>query len=359
MTFSIPAGEGKRPPSAPSVCVLILNYNGWKDTIECLESLFRMRYPRFQVVVCDNASADGSVERIEEWARGALVAEREDPALPEPGGAPVPKPVPCVVLDREEAERGGGGTSAPLVVVRNGVNGGFAAGNNVGLRYVLARGDAEYVWLLNPDTVVHADALAALVHAAEADPRLAMTGGRLMFYHHPDVIQVVGGGTLSRWKGTTDLYGRFAPGDTEPVPGPMDYIHGACILVRREVLRSVGLMDERYFLYSEEVDWCLRALGAGWRLGYAAECRVWHKEGASMTEVRPTQEYQTIRSRLILMRSHFPLRFPAIVAFNLVGNVIPKLRRRQPEGLRLVLSVFHDYFRRNPPPATRRGGRGA
>lgn len=332
--------------SAPLVCVLILNWNGWRDTIECLESLLRLGYPRFQVVVCDNASTDGSVEHIAAWARGAEDAPETMRGV-DAAGPRVPKPVPCVVLDGPEAETGAPhARDVPLVLVRNGANAGFAAGNNVGLRYALARGDFGYVWLLNPDTVVAPDSLEALVAAAEADPGVGMLGATVLYYHAPDVMQAAAGGSLSRWIGTTHLVATGGPADAHVSPGPeMAYIHGACLLVRTELVRTVGMMDDRYFLYSEEVDWCVRARRAGWRLGYARRARVWHKEGTSMGKRSAVQEFHTLRSRLLLLRRHFPLRYPVGLAYNALRSVAPPVLRRDPERLRLVLTVFRDHFK--------------
>ncbi len=324
----------------PSVCVLILNYNGWRDTVECLESVFRLRYPRMQVVVCDNRSGDGSLERIAEWARGERPAPATAAGLPGAGEPPVAGPVPYVVLDRAAAEAGGAPADVPLVLVQNGSNRGFAAGNNVGLRYALARG-ADYAWLLNPDTVVDPGALDALVAAAEARPNAGMVGGRLLHYDQPARLQAAGGGTLTRWNGMSRACGE---GAGQPPAERMTYVHGACMLVRMEVARTVGLMDERYFLYSEEVDWCLRASRAGWTMAYAQECRVWHKEGTSVGVRSPFQEYHSMRSRLLLVRSHAPWLFPLGAAYGVVRCVLPKVVRRQPARLGATLRAYRDFF---------------
>src|ERR1700694_2988487 len=116
-------------------CVILLNWNGWKDTIECLESVFRLNSPDFRVVVCDNASADGSLEKIKQWARGELPAESANPLLSHLTLPPFPKPILYCELTREEAESGTATHSCPLTLIQNGANVGFAAGNNVGLRY--------------------------------------------------------------------------------------------------------------------------------------------------------------------------------------------------------------------------------
>lgn len=335
----------------PRVCILIVNYNGWEDTAECLESVLRLRYPSFQVVVCDNDSPNDSVTRIEGWARGELEVPRQDPRLPVPGAASVAKPVPLELLGRDEAERGRVNGDPTLVVVQTGENAGFAAGNNVGVRFAAARG-ADYVWLLNPDTVVHPDSLGALVAEAEADPRLGVVGGRILYYGEPERTQAAAGGTLSHWRGTTRLCGDGAPADAPLRPGgELAYVHGACLLARMAAVRAVGEMDERYFLYSEEVDWCLRMRRAGWRLGYAPGCRVWHKEGRSVRRQSALQEYHILRSRMLLMRTHFPSRYPFALVYTFVRSMAVRLARLDAARARVVVSAFRDHLSQGARPA--------
>lgn len=327
--------------------VLLLNWNGWEHTLECIESVLRLTCTNAQVIVCDNDSSDGSVERIVGWAAGTVTAPQSTmpgaEALP-----PIPKPVLCVVHDRAAAEAGGaaGDKHARVVVLRTGSNGGFAFGNNVGLRYVLARGDAEYVWLLNNDTVVDPGSLSALVDAAEADPGLGMVGAKLLFYDEPDCMQAAGGGTLAHWNGSTRLVGEGAR-DTDRCDGSVEpeYVHGASLLVRTSLLREVGLMDETYFMYSEEVDWCLRARRAGWKLGYAPAARVWHKDGrASAASPSYVRDFHSLRSRLILVRKFYPGFLPLALVHSVYQCVLPKVVRRQPNRLRAVLRAYADFF---------------
>src|SRR5450830_954663 len=126
---------------APLTYIVLLNWNGWKDTIECLESVFRLDYPHFRVIVCDNASRDGSLDHIKAWADGRQAAAASSVVL-RSAARPLAKPVAWVEYDREQAERGGDAhEQAPLVLIQTGANLGFAGGNNVGVRYAQARGD--------------------------------------------------------------------------------------------------------------------------------------------------------------------------------------------------------------------------
>jgi hypothetical protein len=301
---------------SPRVQVVLVNWNGWRDTIECLESLFRLDYPAYTVVVCDNASGDGSLERIREWALGQRPAPASNPALAHLVTPPVPKPLPFVDYDRREAEQGGRpDDSSPLVLVQTGANLGFAGGCNVGIRHALAR-QADFVWLLNTDTAVHPDALGQLVARATRADRPAMVGSTVVFHGDPGRIQARGGARYDRWRAAIAHEGLLDPlvpisdEATSAIESRLAYVFGASLLVSRPCLEQVGLMTEDYFLFFEEIDWAERAGRQGGRLGYAAESLVYHKAGAVTGSARETDFSQFLMTRnrlLFIWRHHRPL----------------------------------------------------
>jgi GT2 family glycosyltransferase len=327
------------------VYIVLVNWHGWRDTLECLESIYRQAYGEYRVVVCDNASGDDSLARIRAWAAGVEPASAVSPALAHLSTPAVPKPIGCVAYDAAHAMDGGGpdAPDARLVLIRSEHNLGFAGANNLALRYVLARGDADFVWLLNNDTVIDAGALAAMVELACSDASVGMVGSRLLYYDEPAVIQAAGGGRLIAWQGRTVLARRGEPDDARPKHvAALGYITGASLLARIELVRDIGLMDERYFLYSEEVDWCVRARQHGWRLGYAPASRVWHKEGRSVGPRSEASDYYGVRSALLLVRKFYPRLLPLAALYHLYRSVLPKLVRRQPARLRAVLRAYRD-----------------
>lgn len=222
---------------APRVCIVTLNWRGIEDTLGCLESLRQLAYPNFQVVVVDNGSGDDSVPRI---------ADR----YPE------------------------------VDLVETGANLGFAGGCNVGIRRALEWG-ADYLWLLNSDTWVDANALTAMVELAERDPALGAVGSVICDQAAPERILAWGGGWVDLRRGRPSHA-------LAPVAGAeLDYLTGASLLLRARALAEVGLLDERFFLYWEETDLCFRLRAQGWRLGVAADSRVWHRApGASLRRLR-------------------------------------------------------------------------
>jgi GT2 family glycosyltransferase len=257
----------------------------------------------------------------------------------------VRKPIRCAVGDRAQAEDGTlRDADAQLVLVRLGENLGFTGGNNVGLRYVQARGEAkgELVWILNNDTVVESSSLREMVTRLNEDPELGAIGATVFWYDRPDSVQVAGGGRLSRWSGFTTV--ARVPSRVRPNGMPFDFISGACMLVRLEVLGQVGLFDERFFMYSEEVDWCLRMRQAGMQLGYAPQARVWHKGEGSIQRHSDGRDYHTVRSALLLIHKFAPGRLPVAVAWSISRCLIPKLVRRQWRRARPVMTAYHDVF---------------
>lgn len=299
-------------------CVILLNWNAWQDTIECLESVFRLSGSDFGVVVCDNASTDGSVEKIKEWARGEVRAESANAGLSFLSSPPVPKPIPYLELNREDAESDAAGSKAQLVIIRNEENLGFAAGNNVGLRYALGDGACDLFWLLNNDTVVQPDALSALLHFMRQRPDVGLCGSLNLSYFNPTEVQAQGGKTYRRWTGRVRVPPRLSVEELDAYPVRMDYVNGASMLARRAFLERVGLMEESYFLYFEELDWAMRAAGK-FKLGYARESVIYHKEGSSIGSNSDRLKRSLLsdkylsRNRVLFTKRFLPLALPSVL----------------------------------------------
>lgn len=342
----ISPNQGVKGGTRPRVAILVLNWNGWRDTVECLESLFRLDYEPMTVVLCDNGSTDGSVDRILEWAGGAAVETREVPsrlrALSEP---PVPKPIRVERMRAREADAGQvPGAGARMVLIENDHNAGFAGGTNVGLRYLYAaRGHYDYVWILNNDIVVAPDSLSQLVGAMERNPGLGAVGPTLFEYATPEVVQVAGGGEFRPWRGFPRPRTKLPEvhGDTVP----LGYVGGGCMLARVRVLAEVGLIDERYFMYGEDVDFSLRITGAALRLAHVPAARAWHKGGATTGYSSPKHDYYVVRNNLYLMKKYAPGLVALGYAFALVQFILPKMARRQRRRLAAVVQAYSDYRR--------------
>ena len=236
------------------VYIIIVNWNGWKDTIECLESVFRNDYPSYQVIVCDNGSQDDSLENIKRWATGKL----ENEVLPSNplyslSFPPVRKPISFIEYTREEVDavRNLNPTDARLILIQNAANLGFAGGNNVGIRYALDRDDFSHVWLLNNDVVIKPDALSHLVRRMNEKKDAGMCGSTIPYYSAPDTVWTLGGGIYNKWLSRSHSIGNMEPlrdaASRFDVEGTMDYLAGASMLVSRAFLHEVGSAERRVF----------------------------------------------------------------------------------------------------------------
>ncbi|WP_020182774.1 glycosyltransferase family 2 protein [Methylotenera sp. 1P/1] len=251
-----------------SVCIVVLNWNGWKDTIECLQSLSELAGENYSVVVVDNASTDGSREKLLAWASGAESHLRFTAVVEE-----VDIDHWCVPLRDTE-----------WVYVQSSVNGGFAAGNNLGIRLAMQAG-CQYVWLLNNDTVVASQALVALEQYVAKNPDIGMCGSILCYYNDRAVVQAVGGVRFNYWLARGEQLGHGLLLDDARVRNLVQqaptYVAGASLFMPVGFLQDIGLMEESYFLYFEEMDWAVRAAGK-WKIATAVDSIVYHKEGASI-----------------------------------------------------------------------------
>lgn len=352
------------PAAGGTVYVVVLNWNGWRDTLACLETVLRSDYPRFQVVVCDNASTDGSMTRLVAWAEGREPAPALSDALAPLATPAIAKPLPHAVLARAEAERGGHDATAAarVLFVQTGGNLGYAGGCNVGIRYAMARGDCSHVWLLNNDTVVPADALAELVARLDASPGAGLCGSRLLYYDEPERVQGWGGARYNPWLGTTRRLGDGERADARADVGAIEratsYVYGASALASRRFLDAVGPMAEDYFLYFEELDWALR--GRAFARCYAHRSVVYHREGRSIGSSADWRrksvlsDYYTLRNRLRVTRRFFPWALPTVYC-GVVGALLNRLYRRQFRRAAMVAAILGGRSVAPLPAPPRRG----
>lgn len=329
------------------VAIVVVNWNGWKDTLLCLESVFQLTSDApFCVIVCDNQSSDGSPDKIENWAKGELkVKESEFASLPLPLKT-APKPINFRRLSRAESESENF-SFAPLTLIETGGNLGFAGGNNVGIRHALKNPSITHFWLLNNDTVVHAEALSALLARQKSDETIGMVGSTLLYFDKPNRIQAQGG---AGWNAETFSAAHLGINLTreaslEPsfVESKMDYVVGASMLVSRAFVEEIGLMEESYFLYFEELDWSLRSKGK-FQIGYAPDSFVYHKEGAkagSSHEGResPLSFYLLNSNRLRLVRRFWKEKVPQLKK-RMLYEMLVFAKRRQFYKVKLLACIL-------------------
>jgi len=302
----------------PKVYIILLNYNNWADTIECLESVLRNDYPNYQVIVVDNNSPNNSMEYLKAWAEGKLdVWVNPNNPLRSLSFPPVPKPIPYVYYTREEAEKGGNPeleenlknkipkditSKYPIVFIQSGDNLGFAGGNNVGIRYALTKNDFDSVILLNNDTVIKGEAISILVNVRLEFGEQAIYGGRIYYYSDPEKIWY-DGGRFNEWIGRT-IHLNIGKLKTEvknsQVIKEVNFITFCYVLIPKFILDKIGLLDESYFMYVEDLDYSYKVWKSGYKLYHVVNSEIWHKVGASSgeDEISEFSAYWMMRSRV-------------------------------------------------------------
>lgn len=261
-------------------------------------------------------------------------------------------------LTLQEAEADVGNDPARLILIQNTENVGFAAGNNLGLRYALRNPRCHLFWLLNNDTVVEPDALAAMVREMENHPNVGLCGSLNLFYSDPDKVQAEGGMTYNRW--TARVRPPSSGGVLKKLGRSgtvrMDYVNGASALASRAFLETVGLMEESYFLYFEEMDWAFRARGC-FQLGYARDSVIYHKEGASIgTSLNRRKrsllsERYLCRNRALFTRRFLPWALPTVI-LSICLAVVERLCWGEGRRAKAMLeSLFEGLFEKIPRTA--------
>ncbi|MFA5014645.1 MAG: glycosyltransferase family 2 protein [Actinomycetota bacterium] len=222
----------------PKVAIVILNWNGKQDSLKCLYSLSQLKYPNYEVLFIDNGSEDDSIS--------------------------------CISEQFPEVE-----------IIKNETNLGFAEGNNVGIRCALKKG-ADYVFLLNNDTMVDSYILNHLVAAGENDSQVGILGPKM--YHlklHPGYLYSIGGKIDFHEYAISSIGCNQEDNGQFDCKQKVDFIIGCGLLIKKRVIEDIGLLDPIYFSYFEDVDWCVRARAKGYKITYVPEAKLWHYIAAS------------------------------------------------------------------------------
>lgn len=300
------------------VYIVVLNWNGWKDTISCIESLMDLNFHSYKIIVCDNNSSDNSIEEIKSWyyKNKNTYSYLKDSELK-------------FFEDSKELNYSSPVNRA-IYLIQTGSNLGFSGGNNVGIKFALKQPDLEYIWLLNNDTEVEALALSFMVERMNQDSKIGLCGSKLIYDHDRRVIQGIGG-IYNPWLCTSKHYKEGEPKDIEldqtECESVIDYVIGASMLIKKEVFLNVGLLSEDYFLYYEELDYTFRLRRAGYKIGLALNSVVYHKEGASTKKSKGVvSDFYFVKNKLTLTKK-FNIKYLPVVYSSLILVSLNRLRR--------------------------------
>lgn len=245
--------------ASPLVITVILNTNRRADTMACLASLEHCTYANHRIIVLDNASTDGSREAISAAFPAVQLIELTE-------------------------------------------NRGYTGNNNVGIAEALRQG-ANWVFVLNEDTLLDPTCIERLVAAGECRPEVGIVGPLVLHHDEPEVIQSAGGRIDRFWNAYHS--GQNQPAAAAPgAQGEVAWVSGCAIMVRSEAITQVGALDERFFYYWEETEWCVRTRRAGWTILIVPEARIWHKGVQRDYRPKASVSYYDTRNRLLMMRKH-------------------------------------------------------
>ncbi|EKD44671.1 MAG: hypothetical protein ACD_71C00052G0002 [uncultured bacterium (gcode 4)] len=264
------------------VYIILVNWNRWRDTIECLNSLKKLTYSNFKIVVIDNGSTDKSVVKLKKY-------------------------------------------SSLIKLILLGKNYGFSYANNIGIRWAI-KNNAKYVLLLNNDTIVSPDLIDILVKSMHKYPSAGALGVKVYYYDQPDVLWFAGS--------FIDRYGEFPThiGLGEVDKGQYDkicdipFINGSAFFAKAEAIKKIGLLDERYFYMYEDADWTSRFLKAKYRCLYVPQAKIWHKVHSATGGKTPCWWYFDARSRLLWNKSYNPQRSFIRIVSPCLTSIIEDIR---------------------------------
>ena len=287
----------------PHVEIIVLNWNGKDDTVECLRSLEKIDYPNKQISMVDNASTDDSVELI----------KREFP---------------------------------DVSIIENESNLMYAGGNNVGIRGALDK-NAEYILIINNDTAVHRDFLKHLMNSALSEEGVGIASPKICYYESMGTIWYAGG-FVNFFSG--NIYHRgLRKQDTKgfDLTEEVDYATGCCMLIARAVFDEIGLLDEKYHIYTEDVDFSFRTRKAGFKIVYEPRSIIWHKvSSATGGGITPFKIYHKIRSNFRFFKRYANwyhwLTFPVVVFFRAVLFILSRLMKLEFREIKAVGKGFSD-----------------
>ena len=292
-------------PDEPLVYIIVLNYNTADDTIACLKSIKEIAYQNYKVVVIDNASTDNSENKITHYLKDF----------------------------------------STYSYIQTGYNGGYGYGNNIGIKYALRDG-AEYLLILNNDTVVTTDFLKPMIDVAKNDKTIGIVSGKIYQFDDPNRIWFYGG-SFNKCRGRVEHYHFNTLDVGQGISQTVTFISGCMWLIPRDVFLKVGYINEEYFMYVEDVDFSQRVIDAGYRLEVVSESIIYHKISKStLTQDRGFSLYWQVKNTYKMIGKTKPTRcrYQAFLCYSL-RTVLYLLKNKKFYLFRCFFKAFHDFWK--------------
>lgn len=283
----------------PSVSIILLNYNNYIDTIACLNSLGKISYQNYNIILVDNSSTDLSFEKLQNEISQNWSFQVFNSSLHFDD---------CDVSPEKK-----------IYLIESSVNGGFGHGNNIGISFAIDYLQSDYVLLLNNDTEVEEGFLEPLVGFSENNPRAGIVSGKINYFEHKSKIWF-NGGSLNLCLASVKHYNFRELDEGQEPPGEITFLSGCLWLISNKVIQQVGLIDEDYFMYVEDMDYCARVLKSNYSLDVVTESKIYHKVGSTsgglFTDFRVYWQVRNTHIFINRFSPNFLCRLIAITLFN-------------------------------------------
>lgn len=289
----------------PSVSIILLNWNGYEDTLEALESLYNINYPNYNVIVADNNSTNDSIEKIKQYAKGQIKVETKYTKYQEN------KPIKLTITNEGEYTENIDNTSTQeekkLLLIKNKENYGFAKGNNIAIEYTLKYDKPEYILLLNNDTIVDPEFLTNMIDVALTDEKIGIIGPKFYYYDYEgnhETIWCIGSVVdLEHFPGHHSIMEEPNYDLTQDII-ECDWVSGAGLLIKSEAMPSTYLSTE-FFFGCEDVDLAISVKEKGYKVVTVTNSIIWHKVGMSRHKSSTFKtEYNHITTNLKFIKKH-------------------------------------------------------
>ena len=265
------------------VYIIILNYNGFSDTVNCIKSIQKSIYKEYQIILVDNNSDDNSLNEIIKYLDSSNLEYNFSDVF---------------FADNNKQ------TKKDIVIIKNNENLGYASGNNVGMRYALQYEDCDFLWILNNDNIIEEKSLMKLV---ENHDKNTIYGSKILKYKNPELVDSIGGKLNYYLLTTSHNFSNTLNSELIKKVDSLDYIHGTSVFFHKDIINSIGYFDEDYFMYYEDVDWSIKAFRKGIQLKIVNDSIVRHYKNKY---VPLKLRFYSFKNRLLFIYKNYPLFFP-------------------------------------------------
>jgi GT2 family glycosyltransferase len=329
------------------VNIIVLNYNNYQDTIECIDSILKLNYSNYNLILIDNASTNDSFDHLNDHLE--YLKDKS------------PQYNYQLIEDKENDNLD---DKVHIYLIKSNENKGYASGNNIGIDISMRCTNCEYFWILNNDTVVDSESLTNQVNYFNSELlqgiNLGILGSKLLHYNDKNKIQAIAG-SYDEIRGNTSHIGsnKNINEISQIESDKIDYVIGASMLVSRNFIFNVGFLSTEYFLYFEELDWALRAKAKKFSLGYCNDSLIYHKGGASVhyhesntngeinsfNSINSITEYNYVKSKLIYTHKRSKkIKKNIFIYINILIYILYNVKKGQFKYAYIILNAIYDFL---------------